>query len=474
MLKKCIFIFIGLHFLFFAFGKNEKDISSKDAHEMTETKMPRGKKFPLPEEEPLCRVGIVLESDNKTSMDIVLPEGEFKIAGDTQEKVLKCKATKALTIKVSNGNVICEEPGNETPVLSSNKLISIQRTDSKEVVAPQAGILLKNCLIGRGFHWQKEVDLYYPGKLEFYNWNSKLVVVNEIHLEPYLYCVVTSEMGSECPPEFIKAQMTAARSWALVNLKDKHKGVPYTICNDDCCQRYQGTTYLARGVAEIAQQTRGMFLVTETGDVCSAFYSKCCGGIIEKGSNIFGDSALGLSDTIDAPQGSPTARFNPVTEQNVREWIMGDWVKKSDSFCSPNVCPEASLPKYLGAVDEAGSYYRWKVVYTQKEIVDLLKEKANLEDIAEFLDFRPGERGNSGRLHRIEIVYRTHEGEIKTFTVERQYTIRKILHKKFLYSSAFVWDYERDTKEKLLRSYSTVQDGVMGQGSARWVLWEWH
>ncbi|MCD6385070.1 hypothetical protein J7M23_04760 [Candidatus Sumerlaeota bacterium] len=418
---------------------------------MIETKIPRGKKFPLPEKEPICRVGIVLESDNKSRMEIVLPEGEFKITGDGKEKILKCDTQKPLSVKVSNGKVICEEPKVGTLLLSSSGVISIQRTDGKEVVAPQSGILLKRCRIGRGFHWQKEVDLYYPGKLEFHNWNSKLVVVNEIHLEPYLYCVVTSEMSSMCPPEFIKAQTTAARSWTIVNLKDKHKGVPYTICNDDCCQRYQGTTYLASDVVESAEKTRGMFLVTENGDVCSAFYSKCCGGIIEKGSNIFGKSALGLSDTTDAPPDSPTARFNPITEENVREWILGDWIKKSDSFCSPNVCPEAVLPKYLGAVDEARSYYRWKVVYTQEEIVELLKEKAHLDDIAEFLGFRPGFRGNSGRLHQLEIVYRTDRGEKKTFTVKRQYTIRKILHKKFLYSSAFVWDYEKDTKGKITK-----------------------
>jgi len=437
-------------FTFLSIAEKEKIFTSKNNPKKTdEVVEPLGLyENPLPEKEPLCRIGLVLEADNKTSMDIVLPPGKFNIWTESQKKTLKCKTDKPLKISVTNTEVICKDT-NENEILRSKNVIHIQKADEEETIAPKSGIILKGVVAGRGFHWQKEVDLYFPHKLEFYNWNSKLLVVNEIPMEAYLACVVTSEMSSKCPSEFIKAQATAARSWMVVNLKGKHKGVPYTICNDDCCQRYQGTTFISKEVADSVKQTRGMFLVTGKEEVCSGFYSKCCGGIIEDPKEAFGEKAIGLSDTIDAPENSPTARFNPITEETIREWVIGDWLKETDSFCSPNVCPEKILPEYLGAVDEAGSYYRWKVIYTQEEIVNLLKKKAKLDDITEFLDFKPGKRSNSGRLHQLEIVYRTPKGEEKLFKINSQYQIRNILHEKFLYSSAFIWDFEKDENGKI-------------------------
>jgi len=442
--KKGVIYWVLLPTFFFSCAKDgEKTSAKQNLKEVVERKQAGDPRFPLPDEEPICRVGIVLESDNKSYTEIVLPTGEFKIEDDGTKKILKCEAQKPLRIEVLGDTIVCNEISGKE-LLRSKSFISIQRFDEKEIIAPQSGILLKGVVAGRGFHWQKEVNLYFPFKLEFHHRNTNLIVVNEIPLEPYLACVVTSEMSAECPPEFIKAQATAARSWMVVNLKDKHKGVPYTICNDDCCQRYQGTTYLSMQVAGNVAETRGMFLVTESGNVCSAFYSKCCGGIIENTSNIFGKAAVGLSDSIDAPQDSVTARFNPINKQSIREWLLGDWLKKSDSFCSPNICPEKELPEYLGAVDETASYYRWKVVYTQEEMVELLKKKAHLNDVVEFLDFRPGFRGNSGRLHQLEVLYRTEDAEKKSHTIRTQYRIRNVLHEKFLFSSAFTWDYERN------------------------------
>jgi stage II sporulation protein D len=260
---------------------------------------------------------------------------------------------------------------------------------------------------------------------------------------------VTSEMSSACPPEFIKAQAIAARSWMLVFLKNKHINEPFSICNDDCCQRYQGTTYLSEGIAQHIEETRGLCLVTNDGNICGAFYSKNCGGIMEKAQNIFGERAVGISAATDAPSNSPTFPFNPITEENAREWIMGDFLKKSDSFCSPNTCPEDQLPRFLGAVDEAGHYYRWEKEYSHNKLVLYLKTKARIRDIAEFVDFRTKWRGNSGRIHVLEVVYKDSRGNQKTHTINSQYQIRNALHDKFLFSSAFVWDYERNEHGKI-------------------------
>jgi len=415
-----------------------------------------------PEREPVCRVGLVLEQDNKNEIEIVLSKGEYIIEENKSQKLFKNKKAKHLIFSVVDDTILCKELSGKE-VLKSNSFVKVRKSEGKKIIEPKSGILIKGVVAGRGFHWQKEVDLFFSGELEFHQRNAKLIVVNEIPLEDYLICVVTSEMSSECPPEFLKAQATAARSWMVVFLKEKHRGVPYSICNDDCCQRYQGTTHLSKGVAEIVGQSKGVYIITEEGYVCASYYSKSCGGIIEKASNIFGEGSIGFSDSIDAPENSQTERFNPVTEKNIREWVNGDWISRSDGFCSPQTCPEESLPRYLGAVDVAGRYYRWKEVYTQNEMVELLKNKAKIDDIDEFLGFRPILRGNSGRLHELEILYRTLDGKDKSLRICSQYEIRFALHTKFLFSSAFIWDFEKDKNGKIKKI--TLQGAGWGHGS---------
>ena len=415
---------------------------------MADLNEPEVENVPLPNREPLCRVGIVLREDSKSKMVLELPAGRFKLEEGETSFLLDSQSAVDLIFEAQGNEIVCFESDGAAPIHSGDTL-SIEPLKVQETLLPKGGMLLKGVVAGRGFHWQKEVDLTYPGRLEFFAREGNLIVVNVLPMEAYLACVVTSEMSGACPAEFLKAQATAARSWMMVFLKNKHTGEPFSICNDDCCQRYQGTTFLSDHVAGAVERSRGMFIVTEEGYLCAAYYSKSCGGIMERAQNIFGEGAVGISEKPDAPDGSITSDFNPVTEENIREWVTGKFLKKSDSFCSPNVCPEETLPKYLGAVDEAGKYYRWRVEYARQELEDILRQKAGVADMAEFVDVHPIQRGNSGRLHELGIIYRDGGANLKTLTVKSQYEIRRVLHEKFLFSSAFVWDFERDADGRI-------------------------
>src|SRR4030042_225524 len=92
---------------------------------------------------------------------------------ENKNETLKCKVETPLRIQVINNEVVCKDVSNKEIVKSKN-FISIQNAAQKETITPKSGILLKGVVAGRGFHWQKEVDLYFSHKLEFYNWNSKL------------------------------------------------------------------------------------------------------------------------------------------------------------------------------------------------------------------------------------------------------------------------------------------------------------
>ena len=81
---------------------------------------------------------------------------------------------------------------------------------------------------------------------------------------------------------------------------------------------------------------------------------------------------------------------------------------------------------------ETNDFYRWKVVYEQDELSELVKTRSGI-DFGTILDLIPLERGTSGRLIRLKII-----GTLKTMIIGKELEIRKTLSRSHLYSSAFV------------------------------------
>ena len=92
-------------------------------------------------------------------------------------------------------------------------------------------------------------------------------------------------MSAQCPSEFLKAQTIVARSWLLANIEQKHKHLGFDICNDDCCQRYQGMANTTDVSINSTNDTLGQVLIFNE-QICDARYSKSCGGSTEKYENV--------------------------------------------------------------------------------------------------------------------------------------------------------------------------------------------
>ena len=335
---------------------------------------------------------------------------------------------------------------------------------------PGGGITAHGLVAGRGFHWQKRVDFSFVGAMEFRVCEGYLLAVNELPLESYLAGVITAEMSGACPLEFLKSQILVARAWVLAHSEDKHPGLPIDRCNDDCCQRYQGTTFLTPSAVRAVADTRGQVVFHASGGIIDANYSKSCGGIIEAPEHVWGVSKAGQRAGVDAPAGSAVARFLPVTEVNIGEYLGGAWLRQADCFCSPNVVPEDQLPRYLGSVDEGGSYFRWNVEYTREELERVLRAKyfsrldpASAAELGTLTDLRPLRRGCSGRVIELGVHYLDPAGRPCVKVITDQYRIRDALHEKFLYSSAFDVRAERDGDGALARV--TLRGAGWGHGA---------
>ena len=299
-------------------------------------------------------------------------------------------------------------------------------------LVPEQGIKIKNIIAGRGFHWEKSIDVYLPGIIELALFGKNLILTNELRFEDYLICVVSSEMGAECPVAFIRSQTIASRSWMLANVEQKHILMGMDVCNDDCCQRYHGSGNLTSESISSARQTLGQVLLYHN-KICDARYSKNCGGMTETYKTIWaGIDKHYLQNIPDAPSGFNHPALPLSNEESVKKWIDST----PETFCSSQTVRESDLHKFLGSVDEEGTYFRWQINYSQVELRELLSLKLDLY-ISVIVGFEAVKRGGSGRLSKLRILFRDHKHREKKILIDTEFKIRRALHKAFLLSSCF-------------------------------------
>ena len=352
----------------------------------------------IPDKEPIVSIGLILPEDCQKSVEITNSEinQNFLIESKNDELVYNGETVPAVKIKNSS-------------------------TDSQITVHPVKA--------GRGFHWEKQISIHVLGTLEITNSNGSLFVVNHLPLEQYLMCVATSEMSGDCPSAFLEAQTIAARSWLLAAAEQKHVDLGLDACNDDCCQRYQGAGNLTKAAIQSAEKTCGQVLIHDNA-ICDTRYSKSCGGISENNENVWRDV--------------PKPYLRSVYDSNVSEIPCIDnetdlinWLSNNPHcFCGPDFVPKSQLHKYLGIVDEQGSYFRWEISFSQEELKNMIKVKTG-RDFDAIHSIQPLKRGKSGRIFRLRIDGEI-DGKSNHIILESEYEIRRVLHPDFLYSSAFI------------------------------------
>lgn len=324
-----------------------------------------------------------------------------------------------------------------------------------EPTSPSATFLLKAVTIGVDFHWQRQEDQHFRGALNLVADANGIVVINQLDVEEYLISVISSEMSATASKELLRAHAVLSRSWMLAQVEknfrlnqatvkyqscyrdhkelirwyDREDHALFDVCADDHCQRYQGITRASTPiVCEVIRETRGETL-TDGESICDARYSKCCGGVTEKFEHCWEPVPHSYLTTL---RDSKEAAYPDLTNEHEAE----KWIRTSpEAFCQ--TADKEILGQVLNNYDqETTDFYRWKVEYTQKQLVELIRRKSSI-DFGEILDLIPVQRGTSGRIEKLKIV-----GTRQTFTIGKELEIRRTLSETHLYSSAFVVDKE--------------------------------
>ncbi|KAA3618579.1 MAG: SpoIID/LytB domain-containing protein [Calditrichaeota bacterium] len=382
----------------------------------------------IPKSEPEISVGIILPEDAIREITVEITSSGYLIWGEGKERTLLNDGDR-IKCTSESGTVLYKHADGEE---YRGKSVKIRGRDDGEI-GHKTGLLVHDVIAGRDFHWKKTINVYLPGHIEIKAVGSELVLINHLPFEHYLMCVSTSEMGAACPPALIEAQTIAARSWMLANVEKKHRTLGMDVCNDDCCQRYQGTNFLTPQSITGARNTYGTVALFQD-KICDARYSKSCGGMMESFETIWGGTSVEyLQVKRDFSDQNKIEHINLNNESAMEKWLTGE----PPGFCSPATIPENGLIKYLGGVDEKGQYYRWHHQLSQDEMRATLKDTLAL-DARDIHAIRTGDRGGSGRLKSVTIEYTTRRGEKQKQRVEGDVAIRAALHKRFLYSSAIV------------------------------------
>lgn len=302
---------------------------------------------------------------------------------------------------------------------------------------------------------------YYRGTIEVTVKDGKLMLINELPLEEYLYSVVPSEMPWSYNYEALKAQAICARSFAYKHVMSNSYS-EYGAHVDD------STTYQVYNNSE--EQTVSNSAVDETygqvitygEDVISAyFYSTSCG-----------------ATTTSAVWGSeyPYTYSTVLNVENQELNLTNETI--FDSFIRTN----------YKTYDSEYPWYRWKVTMSLKKLtssineqigslsaenVQILDEKGNwlnkkISAVGQVKKIELGDRGPGGVLNYITII-----GTDATVRVYKEYNIRKILSPNgvaikrgtgdevttmtMLPSGFFVIDEE--TENNLLSGYTFVGGG---------------
>ncbi|MCF7807147.1 MAG: SpoIID/LytB domain-containing protein [Candidatus Marinimicrobia bacterium] len=364
----------------------------------------------------LIRVGIILPEDGIKELTLHWAES---LDVESSASIPQNSCTLNLSADTDSFSV------SQTDQVLTELIITA--SDQVDSLSSRSGIKVDPVIAGRGFHWEKQIPVYLPGQLTITIEKGNFKLINTLDVEAYVACVATSEMGAEAPDDLLAAQTVVARCWSLALAEAKHLDAGFDVCNDDCCQRYQGTTYLTEHSLKAALDTRGEVLTYENA-VIDARYSKNCGGMAEDYDTVWeGGTVPYLTHFWDGPE--PLEGLAVDDFQRLWNYM--------DAYCSSKRFESVDLAGMLGKVDVSGSYYRWEQVVEKQLLLANLKKYHDLS-WTKITGLQVGERGASARAKYVYLQGLDTHGHAVEQKLVSEYGIRQMLSESFLYSSAFI------------------------------------
>ena len=138
----------------------------------------------------------------------------------------------------------------------------------------------------QGLIWFKKRS--YRGDMMLIREKSGISLINRIGIESYLKGVLPHEINHRWPIEALKAQAVAARSYAIVKMRENGNRI-YDLDNSAYSQVYKGSPGEKQSTSDAVEQTRGVVL-QYGGKTAVGFFHASCGGRTEASGYVWSSS----------------------------------------------------------------------------------------------------------------------------------------------------------------------------------------
>ena len=200
----------------------------------------------------------VLILDERDEVSLVL-KGKYKIS------------------EINSGRMLMEGPFLNAKVRATKDGIRIGKRDIN-VAGVKVKVLRDSNIYVDGRRFRGTIDILRKD-------NGKIMVINHIELDDYLYGVLYHEVSHRWPMEALKTQAIVARTFALYQAR-QNKIQPYDLRSDIYSQVYGGRTSEKWSTTRAVDLTKGKVL-TYKGDIFPTYYHATCAGFTEDASNLW-------------------------------------------------------------------------------------------------------------------------------------------------------------------------------------------
>ncbi len=223
----------------------------------------------------------------------------------------------SLAKKPGLGNVRADEW-----VIDCKRSLIYQPETNKSRQIPRSGILIESLsgVLSINEKRFREQIVVYPKELQSpydssLRGNSECLVVNHIQIEKYLESVVNGEFNSQWAEPAVEAQIIAARTYALFQMKEmrKDKGRVYDVESTQKDQVYLGMDRADSKATQLVAKTRGMIMMPKGNrnlEPIKAFYHASCGGRTVVPEQVWGARFAGFKKGVPCPYCNPSPSFN--------------------------------------------------------------------------------------------------------------------------------------------------------------------
>ena len=213
--------------------------------------------------------------------------------------------------------VVLNSANGQVSTISANRGTSVGVQGSKIVVngkAIDSVVTLKPANSDAPFLFEGKG---YRGGLTLRANNGKMMVINSVPLEDYLYGVVPQEVIPSWPAAALEAQAVAARTYALHTMEE-NKGKLYDVSTSTDHQVYNGVSGETQATTNAVNKTKGMVMLYDQRPINALFHSDG-GGYTEDSVNVWGSDVPYLKGVKDFSTGTSTSNWTVTTSRQALE-----------------------------------------------------------------------------------------------------------------------------------------------------------